>query len=90
MTKYDIVEQECQSILQRWGVGPQIYKTAEECAELIQVLMKNLNNQATAEQVIDEIADVIIMTQQMRLVFGAAAVDDRVMIKLKRASNASH
>lgn len=74
---------------QKWGNHPQMVKTIEECAELIQVLSKKINGSPTTlEAIVDEIADVIIMAEQMRLLFGEASVDQRITYKLDRLEKA--
>jgi len=58
----------------------------EECSELITVIAKygrNYNG-ATKEQVIDEIADMMIMMEQLQHIFGFSAVADRKDYKLNR------
>jgi len=69
-----------------WGENEQIRQTIEECAELIVQLAKygrNINS-STGVQICDEIADVEIMCQQMRLIFDPlnVAVDKIKDIKL--------
>jgi len=60
-------------------------KTCEELGELSAILCKRLNGSpATHEQVVDEIADVLIMAHQMRVVFGPGEVDTRIVFKLER------
>lgn len=74
-----------ESAVIAFGAKPQMIKTCEELGELITQLCKRLNNSPTSdESIIDEIADVIIMANQMRIVFGKDAVDDRIVFKLDR------
>lgn len=74
-----------ESILSSFSNHQQIVKTCEELGELTTVLCKKLNGSPTThEAVCDEIADVFIMIVQMRLIFGAATVDDRILYKLNR------
>ena len=48
-------------------------------------LCKRLNGSPVSDaQIIDEVADVLIMTNQMRHVYGADQVDDRIVYKLGR------
>ena len=69
-----------------FGIDAQVIKTAEECAELIQVLMKYQNHNPTLEkaQIVDEIADVIIMCEQMAQYFGIDLVRERIEFKMNR------
>ena len=72
--------------LMLWGEQDQIRQTVEECAELIVKLSKyNRNvNGSTKEQIAEEIADVEIMCNQMRIVFDNDLVDSFKIQKLAR------
>ena len=70
--------------LDRWGTVPQMLMAVEECAELTQALMHYIRGRATKEQVAGEVADVLIMAAQMRMVFGAEDVDRAVEAKMDR------
>lgn len=73
------------SALLNFGHKAQMIKTCEELAELTIVLCKRLNESpVTNEQIIDEVADVFFMVNQMRLLFGADEVDNRVLYKVGR------
>lgn len=62
-----------QDALEHFGDTPQICQTMEECAELIQALNKSLRHQSDPEKVrhniLEELADVTIMIEQMKLHF---------------------
>jgi len=73
--------------LNRWGESAQAGCAVEECAELIVALQKHTNRTPTPEtldNVLDEIADVMIMTAQMRMAFGIsdAMLAKRIAMKL--------
>lgn len=74
----------CLRIVDHYGVVNQELKTIEECAELISALMHKAKGSATADDVIDEIADVMIMTQQLSIVYGQRKVENRINEKLDR------
>ena len=74
----------CLRIVDHYGVTNQELKTIEECAELISALMHNARGRATADDIIDEIADVMIMTQQLSIIYGQRKVDNRIREKLDR------
>lgn len=67
-----------------WGKVPQMLQTVEECAELQQALIHHIRGRATAQDVAGEVADVLIMAHQMRLMFGPEAVDEALGVKLAR------
>lgn len=58
----------------------------EECAEAIKAVqkLKRCNDWDAVDDLIDEVADVTIMVEQMRLYLGKAKVDDRIRAKLDR------
>jgi NTP pyrophosphatase (non-canonical NTP hydrolase) len=72
--------------IEKWGEQAQIGMAIEECSELITCLVKlgRNKNSSTKEQVIDEIADVMIMMEQLQHVFGFSKVADRKDFKLTR------
>lgn len=77
----------CRVIAVHYGVENQKYKACEEMAELIQVLMKTETEKidfSHFENIIDELADVCIMIEQLRFLFGEVDVDNRIVAKLNR------
>lgn len=64
-----------QEALNQWGMDAQINMAIEEMAELISALehyrrLKKWGHHATAEDVADEVADVEIMMEQLKFMFG--------------------
>ena len=81
--------------LNYYGRHAQVNKTCEECAELQVELHHWLRNGLVTfapqeDKVRDEIADVLIIAQQMRLAFGPEAVDARVELKMARLRKRIH
>jgi NTP pyrophosphatase (non-canonical NTP hydrolase) len=70
--------------LAHYGSRAQIDQTIEECAELIVALRHLMRGRAKEAQVIEELADVQIMLEQMFLLFGAEDVQDQIREKLAR------
>ena len=68
--------------LTKWGPQAQCDQCIEEMAELT-VAIRHRSRGKTAD-VCGEIADVLIMAEQMRLLFGADAVDKIKADKLAR------
>lgn len=69
-----------------WGEADQIRQTVEECAELIVVLAKygrNVNG-SSKDQICEELADVEIMINQMKLIFDADIIESQKRYKLAR------
>lgn len=76
--------------LEKWGSSPQILMTFEECSELMNALCKYNRGRCEESDVITEIADVMIMAEQMAVVFGIDAVrkeKDRKLERLKERLN---
>lgn len=71
-------------LLNHYGVLSQEGMTIEECAELITALHHKTRGRAAADEVVEELADVIIMTQQLRIAYGALKVDNKIAEKLAR------
>ncbi len=74
----------------KWGRSAQIDMMIEECSELIKALCKlkrahhPADTGALINDICEEIADVQIMSGQMRHIFGAEDVDDWYNVKLER------
>ena len=69
-----------------FGEEHQLYVTVEEMAEAIAKITQYLNRGRDVEQeMIDEIADVVIMTNQMKVIYGERLVKaiNRKLMKLQ-------
>ena len=73
-----------QRAIDKWVNVAQMLMMIEEASELTQALMHFLRDRTTPTEVAGEVADVIIMAHQMRIVFGRDLVDKKVEEKLKR------
>lgn len=71
-------------VMAEYGYDHQMHKCVEECAELTDALMKHKDGRAKPEQIITEIADVIICCEQLALHFGLKEVLDERDRKLER------
>jgi NTP pyrophosphatase (non-canonical NTP hydrolase) len=79
-----------QEAIDLWGVPSQIDMLQEELIELAQAISKLRRNGFTEDNianVIDEIADVEIMCEQARKIFGSESIDVRKKFKLERLAN---
>lgn len=75
----------------KWGRRSQVDMTIEECAELILSLHKATkrvfdpaDTGARINDVCEELADVQLMINQMKLIFGAKEVKDWYAVKVER------
>lgn len=66
MNEYDIY----RAAVQEYGANHQIHKAAEELGELIQALMRYINGEPVVGNVCEEIADVEIMLEQVKIILG--------------------
>lgn len=70
--------------MDEWGAHLQVDKATEECAELIQALARWQLGHDNFEDVAEELADVEIMCEQLRLEFGEDRIDGHKQRKLDR------
>ena len=73
-----------QQAIDLWGENAQIDMMVEECAELIQALQKRKRASFLRLKVAEEIADVEIMCEQMKLIFDAQLIKKYKQDKLIR------
>lgn len=72
-------------IVRHYTYDQQRDMTVEECAEFIQAVCKCKRGKKGAfENLKEEVADVLIMAEQMRQYIGAESVDQIINQKLKR------
>lgn len=76
-----------QKALDHWGEEAQICMGIEECNELSSELSRLYRGRTTDENVIEEIADVLIMAEQLSLVFGRDAVEAEKERKIARLND---
>jgi len=62
----------CEALLSKYGKDAQFLKLIEECGELIRITAKRLLNleEATNDNMIHEIVDVMVILTQMHCIFG--------------------
>lgn len=78
--------QKLRNIIAHYGIKAQCYKAIEELEELNAELEATLDGDIIipTPSIVDEIADVLVMASQLREIFGAEAVDERIEFKLNR------
>ena len=70
--------------INHFGVEGQINKAVEEMGELITELSRRNLQRFDREHVAEEVADALIMLEQLRIIFGGDRVDGYVAEKLER------
>lgn len=75
----------CEDAIQIFGVQHQLIKAGEELAELGQRVLKAANGDVNKGHIAEEIADVEIMLDQLKIIFDCpVSVEAQVDIKLDR------
>lgn len=80
----DEIRQICLCAIDHFGVEHQKQKAVEEMGELIVELTREQDERTDAGHVAEEIADVIVMAEQLRIIYGPALVDEQIERKLDR------
>lgn len=73
--------------LERWGEEAQFDQAIEECAELIAALKHFKRGKVSEQEITEELADVVLMTQQLTFMLGEERVlqaIDKKVGKLRR------
>lgn len=68
----------------KWGDEAQYDQMIEECAELIAVLKHYKRGKVAEAEVIDELADVVLMAHQLMFMFGEESVSRAIDKKLDK------
>ena len=75
----------CVGIIKAHSIKEQEDKAIEEMAELTKAILKSRHDKGTIEEIVDELADVRIMLEQLILIYDCReAVNDRVCYKIDR------
>jgi NTP pyrophosphatase (non-canonical NTP hydrolase) len=80
-----------EQAIAHYGAGEQIEHTIEELGELIVAIMELKRNRRSrpqkVQEVINEIADVMIMVEQLAVIFGESEVQRHIFHKVERLKN---
>lgn len=75
----------------RWGIGAQSMMAIEEMSELTKEICKISRGKADLESLADEIADVTIMLEQLRMIYALNdAVCEHMDMKVQRLFDRLH
>lgn len=78
------MERECLRAVTHFGINHQKNKAVEELSELIVEIMHDLDGRARMDAIREELADVIVMAEQLRIIYGGSEVDRWIERKLVR------
>ena len=70
--------------LETWGDDTQEMHAIEEIGELMAAMMQYRRHRANQMDVCDEIADVLIVANQLAMMYGRAEVEERIEYKMNR------
>lgn len=70
--------------IKKWGINAQLWMIIEECAELINAISKYKRGREDKLSIIEELADVSIMVDQMSFYFGKTEFERIREVKLQR------
>lgn len=81
-----------KSAIEKYGANHQMMMAIEEMAELTKELCKNMRGRKNKEQIAEEIADVQIMLEQMKILFDCETAvcfyqDEKLQRLQKRIEN---
>lgn len=68
----------------KWGINAQLWMLVEECSELLNAVSKLKRGRVNVFDVIEELADVSIMVDQLSLYYGEAEFNRVKEDKLQR------
>ncbi len=70
--------------LRVWGNEKQKLQAVGEIGEFLTELGREGQGRSSHDQIIDEIADVMIMMNQMAMIYGEDGVRERIKIKIEK------
>jgi len=70
--------------LEMWGIEAQLRMLQEECGELVAAVNRFMRGRGDPHDVIEEIADVGLMIEEMKVIFDARELFDAEGRKLQR------
>lgn len=71
--------------LRKWGIDSQVMMAVEEMSELTKEICKIFRGKGTLDDLADEIADVLITLEQLKLIYKIGdMVDDHIDAKIHR------
>lgn len=82
-----LLEEKQKKLIAGWGDQMQINCAIEEMAELTQALIKHKRGKGNRTNIIEEIADVEVTLDQLKLIFNVSQmdIDFNKKIKIERA-----
>mgnify|MGYP002507693598 CR=1 FL=1 len=82
--EYNINEKNIAESIQHYGVENQSTVCMEECAELIQAISKAKRGKINRDNIIEEIADVLICIEMLKQMYSISDSEIDALIKKKQ------
>ena len=73
-----------ETAIVKWGEHAQKMMAVGECGEFLSEIGREVQGRSSPEKMIDEIADVMIMMNQMAMLYGENEVKERIKVKIDR------
>jgi len=73
-----------EAVISKWGIEAQVGMLYEEMGELMTALNQYSRDRVGISHVQEEVADCLMMLQQMRSIYGRKDIDEWIRIKTKR------
>ena len=73
-----------ENLLTKFGVKHQLYKLQEELDELWDEIDHTAEDEEPTDNLFSEMADVIIMLEQMVMIYGSSRILEQIHFKLNR------
>lgn len=73
-----------EAAIEQWGVHAQKMMAVGECGEFLAEFGREVQGRSSPEKMIDEIADVMIMMNQMAMIYGEDEVRKRIDVKVNK------
>jgi hypothetical protein len=74
----------CLRAVDHYGVEHKYWKAVEEMGELIAEIARRQDKRTTKDKIQEELADVMILCEQLRMIAGAVETDGWIQQKLLR------
>ncbi len=81
----------CKSFLEAWGKEAQVMMALEEMSELSKELLKDINRkQCNRDNIVAEMADVLILMEQLKYIYGVGEDEIHAVLKVKTAKGKAY
>lgn len=76
-----------ETAIEKWGEHAQKMMAVGECGEFLAEFGREVQGRSSQEKMVDEIADVLVMMNQMAMIYGEKEVRERIAFKVNKVKN---